>query len=252
MRRDRFLDAFARYLPYLRELALQQSGLHYDDANEAIGRCIKRLLVTKKYVEIEPSKLKAFLYATLRFDIKSYLRSEAKKKLDCARLPDPEQDFTADSKVKVNHAVLCEAIDKMDCPFCYLAWLNKYGACALCHTILPRNKQLQKEVIVMTEESLAVTFDFNTKIDVQNAIAKLTPYEQRLVLAIGMGNESLESFAELSDRHFTTIGRDWVRVKAKLQELLSDYAPGKLSKRGNSAFRKAVQSIEKTKENVPC
>lgn len=243
MRKDRFFEAFAEHLPYLRNVA-RKSGLNYDEADEVIAKCSERMLKIKKYLDIAPDKLKTFLHARIRFGVQHYKRDEAQRKIDCARLADPELNYLAESEVTIRHAVI-EPPD-VECPFCFSANLNEYGACAMCHTIVPSHRMLHREVIAFTQESLAVEFDFNQKIDVQNAIAKLTPYEQKLVTAFGLGNESFESFEEMSGHAHSTLARDWVRVKAKLQELLYEYSPEPLSKRGVNAFRKAVQSIEKT------
>ena len=119
----------------------------------------------------------------------------------------------------------------------------------MCHTIIPSHLRLQQKAVVVTEESLAVEFDFNKKIDVYNAIQKLNILEQKVVRAVGLGNESLEDFAFDNHLSKSSLVRIWVVAKAKLQETLREYAPEHLSKRGPNAFSKVMQSIEKQREN---
>lgn len=245
MRKDRFIKAFAQYLPMLRPVALHH-GVDYDTASEIVAKCFERMLKTKKYKIIEPEKLKSFLSNRIRREVQMHLRSEATLKMDCARLPDLDATHTADSKIHIANQIALEPITETECPFCFHANLNEHGACHMCHTIVPSHRRVQRDVVFMTEESLAVEFDFNTKIDVQNAIARLTPFEQRVVRAVGLGNESLESFALDLAVNKTYLVRTWLKAKAKLQGYLIEYAPNRLSKRGESAFRKAVQSVEIT------
>jgi hypothetical protein len=247
MRKDRFLEQFAEHLPYLRVIA-QKTGLDYDNSCEVVSQCFEAVLSAKRYTSVESSKLKAFLSKAVVFASQHHKRDELRRSIDCARLPDPDVSYMADSKVEVEHRFTLDAIDETECPFCFQANLNEYGACMLCHTIVPSHRRVQRNVITMTEESLAVAFDFNTKIDVQNAIAKLTPFEQQVVIAIGTGRETLDSFGEISTNGRMSIWRTWVEAKAKLQEYLSEYAPEGLSKRGENAFRKAAQSIEKARQ----
>lgn len=239
MRKDRFVEQFKTHLPYLRNIAMK-AGLDYDDANEAVGQCVTGLFNSKKYCIIEPAKLKAFLYARIRFTVQHYKRDEVNHKVECARLADPEFTYTADSKVNMSTVVALEPIVEVECPFCFHANLNEYGACHMCHTIVPSHIRVHRNTIVMTEESLAVEFDFNTKIDVEKAIARLTPFEQKVIRACGLGNESLESFALDTAFSKTTIVRVWLEAKAKLQESLSEYATNS-KHRSTESFRKAVR-----------
>jgi DNA-directed RNA polymerase specialized sigma24 family protein len=246
MRKDRFLEAYAEYLLYLHKIAAK-AGLDYDEASEVVSKCSESLLETKKYVAITPNKLKAFLHVAIRYAIQNYKRGEAMDNVNCARLPDPELTRLADSQVLITSVVpIIE--EETECPFCFKALLNEYGACALCHTILPSSRRRHRTVVQMKLESLSVEFDFNTKIDVQKAIARLTPFEQRVVFAVGLGNETVDSFGDISDSHRMRIWRTWAEAKVKLQEYLKEYAPKKLSKRGEGAFRKALQGIEKQQE----
>ena len=115
----------------------------------------------------------------------------------------------------------------------------------MCHTIIPANMRKQKTGYTLTQESLSVEFDFNTPLDVHNAVAKLTPFEQKVVKAGGLGNESLESFALDNHVSKSSLVRTWVIAKAKLQRYLREYAPHRLSKQPAQAFQEALQAFDK-------
>ena len=118
----------------------------------------------------------------------------------------------------------------------------------MCQTIVPSYTRIHRNVFTMTKESLAVEFDFNKQIDVHKAIKRLTPFEQKVVKAIGLGEETLESFGELSGKKRMTIWRTWLEAKVKLQEYLDEYNPKNVSTRSPLAFHKAIQHFENIEE----
>lgn len=243
MRRDRYVQQFAEHIPRLRKLAMQ-TGLNYDAANEVIGKCAERLLSQKKYVNITPRKLKSFLRTHLNFSIQHYKRDMGVQMETTARIPEPDERETEQNHTYVTHSCNLPPIEEQECPFCFQANLNQYGACAMCHTILPSERRLQRKVYSVSKESLTVEFDFNTSLDVQKAVARLTPYEQRLVRAIGLGNDSLESFAFDNQVSKTSLVRTWVLAKTKLQDYLKEYSP-KTKHRSPESFRKAIYACPK-------
>lgn len=247
MRRERYVKAYAEHLPYLRKIAMAR-GLDYDEANEVVGKCAEQLLKTKKYTSIQPSTLKAFLRTNIRFRIQDFKKAELIRSQAMARLPDVEEWWIDQSTVQVAHVHDLPPIEERECPFCFKANLNEYGACAMCHTIVPSHIRLQRAGVVYSKESLAVEFDFNTPLDVHNAIAKLSPLEQKVVMVVGLGNESLESFAFDNEVSKSSLVRIWVNAKEKLQVSLREYAPNHLSHRGTNAFRRALQRVEKQRE----
>lgn len=245
MRKDRYCEQVKRYFPSLRRIALR-AGLSYDDACDTVSQCNARILESRKYKMITPIKLKAFLHTLLRFGIQNFKRTEMLRDTQVARLPD-EYDGT-DSYVAVLTCLANSPGQNVECPFCFHASLNMFGACAMCHTIVPSYIRLPHIITQMTHESLACEFDFHTALDVQAAIARLTPFEQQVVTAVGLGNETLEGFA--ADTHYSTsmIFRTWMVAKIKLQEYLYEYDPEGVSKRGVNAFRAVLQQIEKQRE----
>jgi len=245
MRRDRFIEQFAEHLPYLRGI-IQQTGLDHDNTNDVLSKCSESLLDNKSYFKVTPNKLKAFLRTAARFNARSYKKIEGMQKQVIARLTDPESTPRTVDRVFISTKVDIAPVQERECPFCFQANLNEYGACAMCHTIVPSHIRTQRNTIVMTEESLACQFDFDMPIDVQKAVARLTPFEQRVIKAVGLGNESLESFADDINVSKSSLVRTWVEAKVKLQDYLHEYGPQRLSKRGERAFRVALQRIEKT------
>lgn len=244
MRRDRYLEQFTLFLPYLRNVAMKL-GLDYDEASEVIGICAEEMLSNKLYVERTPHKLKAFLRQHIRFAAKDFIKRKETRRIQEPRLLDSEQPGF-DSTVAVANVVLCDLVSERECPFCFHLTLNEYGACYMCHTIVPSHIRTQHNTITLSEESLAVVFDFNTRLDIQNAIAQLEPFEQRVVIAIGLGNETLDSFSDIYPQQRMRIWRTWIEAKGKLQELLQEYSSKRLSKRSQSDFYDTVKSLYKS------
>lgn len=227
MRRDRYLENFERHIPMLQKLAMA-SGISYDEACEVVSQCIEELLFKKKYVSVRPSKLKGFLRAHLRFRLKDYAKEQIAKTYKETRLPDLEDKTVPQHTVSVLHEIEVEPVTQ-ECPFCFRNDLNEYGACSLCHTIVPSYALVQRKYIAITEESLAVEFDFHTALDIQKAVSQLTLFEQRVVTAVILGNETLESFAFDSAYSRQSLTRVWATAKQKLQVYLAEYGSEGLS-----------------------
>jgi hypothetical protein len=227
MRRDRYLENFERHILMLQKLAMA-SGISYDDAREVVSQCIEELLFKKKYVSVRPSKLKGFLRAHLRFRLKDYAKEQIAKTCKETRLPDLEDKTVPQHIVSVLHEIEVEPVVQ-ECPFCFRNDLNEYGACSLCHTIVPSHVLLQRKYIAITEESLACEFDFHTALDIQKAVSQLTLFEQRVVNAVILGNETLESFAFDSAYSRQSLTRVWAVAKQKLQVYLAEYNSDGLS-----------------------
>lgn len=250
MRKDRYAEQFAEHMPGLRKIAMH-AGLDGDEADEVLSKCSENLLNNKRYTTIKQSGLKGFLRTAVRFEVQHYKQSELSRRKLTARLPDLDEGQDEKKTVEVIHTVNID-VQEIECPFCFKANLNEYGACAMCHTIIPSHIRLQRHVLVTTKESLAVEFDFNTKIDVHKAIARLNPLEQKVVIACGLGNESLESFALDSEVSKSYLVRIWGTAKTKLQDYLHEYADDNISKRGANAFRKALKGINSDKACPNC
>lgn len=245
MRRDRYFQQLEEHLPYLRKFAMS-AGLDKDEANDVLSKCLLDAVEKKKYVSIDPPRLKAFLRSTIRYGIRHFKETQLRERVSLPRLSDCAADLVDDepSSLLLTHTAELPPIEEVECPFCFQANLNEYGACSMCHTILPSSIVVQRKGYAYSLESLAVEFDFNTVIDVQNAVQRLTPFEQKVVKAVGLGNETLESFSGYNGRSLSSVGRTWMIAKEKLQDYLKEYAPKGLSKRGENAFRRALQRIE--------
>lgn len=237
MRKDRFLEAYPHYMNALRSA---MCNMDYDEAQDVLSLCITKMLKRKTYLCVKPDKLRSFLLTNVRFERLAFLKAKLQDENRTSRFPDSDTDAT---KVQVLTPVVEDLI--VECPFCFKANLNQYGACAMCHTIVPSHYRTNRNTIRMTEESLAVEFDFNKMIDVQNAVARLSPYEQEVVKAIGLGNESLETFADMQGINRQKLWRVWATAKVKLQGMLEEYAPESLSKRSQIVILRTFQRIEK-------
>lgn len=236
MRRDRFLKLHKDYAAMLHQKA--RHWLDYDDSREVVAQMTRRLLENKVYKRIAVTKLEGFLVRNLVFNVREFMKANANKPVSLDHVKD---SFPENSSVAIGYPVNMPLVE---CPFCFKADLNQYGGCALCYTIVPSHMTLHRKQMYLEELSLAVSFDFNTPIDVQRAIAKLSPREQMVVKAIGLGNESLESLSEITKQNGQTLWRAWLSAKEKLQESLKEYAEKPLSKRGEKAFSHALQVID--------
>lgn len=238
MRRDRFLKLHTEYASMLHKKARQ--WLDYDDACEVVAQMLRRIIENKVYKRVSIARLEGFLVKNLRFNIREFMKANGDKHVSLDHVKDA---MSESSTVTVGYPV---DLPLVECPFCFKANLNQYGACLMCHTIVPAHMSLHRRQMYLEELSLAISFDFNTPIDVGRAIEQLTPREQLVVKAIGLGNESLESLAALSGTGATSLWRTWLTAKAKLQESLKEYADKPLSKRGEKAFSHALQVIDLT------
>lgn len=115
-----------------------------------------------------------------------------------------------------------------------------HGGCKECHTILPSNAPIRRNILRMDEVSLAVEFDYAKQIDIQKALAQLTEREQTVVKAVVMGEESLASLSELTGISSPTLWRSWLVAKEKLQGFLREYAEGSCPKRPLDRIQRAL------------
>jgi len=241
MRRDRFVEQYQQYVPHLISYG-KKCGLTYDESNDVLGECIARMLKNKTYVSIEPPyAVKAYMHTAIYFKALEFRESATTKGQTTVRFPDPEIAGTDPEYVTVLNQFLSEII--AECPFCFIAHLNEYGACAMCGTIVPSHYRNAANVIRMTEASLAVVFEYDTHLDVRNAVAQLTPYEQMVVKAIGMGNETLDSLALSSNINRMALSRTWLKAKEKLQGLLHEYGQDSVSKHSKIEFQRVLESL---------
>jgi len=248
MKRERFLRALDKHIGMFRSFSVRYGrtrGIEYDLTQEALSLCMHTILHRKKYRLIKPYSFISFIKSAIRYKIRSHKRDADERNKTVVRLLDSDLDKDFDSVVLVTRFMNedYKPVEK-SCPFCHSAILNMYGACKLCHTIIPSVFHRKKQPIAFTKESLECEFDFNKAIDVHHAVSQLTLFEQKIVRAVGLGNETLDSFIELHGGNTTALWRTWVKIKEKLQTLLDEYSDGYLSKQGPKAFTRAMQTYE--------
>src|SRR5437899_3226735 len=88
MRRDRFLEQYPHHLKAMRKVA--QKTLDYDDADDAVSACIRKILSNKTYHKIEAAKLRGFLCSSVYFKRLEIARANRQRKLVMTRLPDED------------------------------------------------------------------------------------------------------------------------------------------------------------------
>jgi hypothetical protein len=212
-----------------------QKQLDYDEAEEEISRVINRILKHRTYKQIHVSKLKAFLGKAIYLQVTSVVLNQQHRTQTVTRLPEDSDLPYVFIETRYEEPVLVE------CPFCFRANLNQYGACAMCGTIVPSHYRTPQNTIRMDHESLAVEFDFNRQIDVARAIARLEPKEQMVVRLVGLGHETLDSVAELQPYTRDQLHTTWLKAKQKLQRYLHEYDERALSKKTPSEFSHALK-----------
>lgn len=239
MRKYRFLEQYPRHMDAMRKIA--RKTLDYDEADEAISRAIKKILRRRSYRKIQPGKLRSFLCtAALQSRMDQNATIETREKF-VSRFPDDNDVATLETEIEYEEKII-------ECPFCFQVNLTFTiygdGVCNMCNTIVPSHYRTPRNTIRI--DQLAVEFDFNKQIDVAKAVNQLSPKEQMVVRAIGLGNDSLESLEQFSGYERNDLWRTWGKAKAKLQELLSVYGENHRGKKHPDAFRRALEKAINT------
>lgn len=243
MRQDRFALLLEKYRPVF--IHRYEKKLGYDDASEVVGKLFSRMIRQRSYADIKTGEALKFLNKQGWWACRQFLNDKAQR---------PRQVITVNENEDmafIRHRLpdaqqRPDSLEGQPCPFCFVGSLSMYGACPLCHTILPTDHVSRRKVYTrLTKVSLAIDFDYDTPRDVAKALAQLTPVEQAVVKHFGMGNESLESLAEITRLNRMKLCRIWAGAKVKLQSYLLDYAHKTPVTGRKKSFRKALQMIEK-------
>lgn len=221
MRRDRFVAVLYSCIPAMRR-CIRKHRLDPDTVSDLVSDTITDTLAKKKYAQIK-TDCKAFLCRQTAYNAQEYKRQLTQRGKNMLHLVDDVSElerFYEDTDDT-------EDTEKT-CPFCHVALLNQYGACAHCHTILAnrirRGKELWREL-----EDLSVDFQYEKKSDVRKAVDRLPPLQQKIVRAIIMGNETVGEFVSESGYSAATIWREWRKAKLELTSYLADYSVHRLS-----------------------
>lgn len=235
MRRYEYDELAPKHLGAMRR-SLRSSGLDHDEINDIVSKAIVDFRAKKKFKKCTAAKLKMWLCQATRWGASAYKRKSANRAKYMTRLPEDVADFD------FLHVPVTDMMPVTECPFCFSGNLNEYGACKLCHTILPRDISGLKRRVSLAACSLAVTYEYEKQADVAKALARLTPLEQRVVKACIMGNETLEGWAEIEGVSKTSMWRVWAEAKEKLQGYLGDYVRSKARQKPLSTMRRALDA----------
>jgi len=82
------MEQHTKHLKAMRKVA--EKTLDYDDADEAVSACIKKILATKAYVKTTSGKLRGFLCTAVYFARLDISRAQRKHSSVFKRLPDNE------------------------------------------------------------------------------------------------------------------------------------------------------------------
>lgn len=230
-------DDFERLLPQ-HFAAMRQAALRfvhdYDDAQDAVSEATERFRRLKVYAKGNASALRGRLVQYARWAALNYKAKARGRSKHMSRIPEDTHEA-----LRVPTPVIEETTE---CPFCHKGDLNEYGACGLCHTIVPREIHMKRNGVVMQHMDLAVDFEYEKKADVAKALAKLTPLEQAVTRLVIMGNETLGSCAELLSTNPTNLCRVWATAKQKLQAHLLEYAEVRVVQKPARALKSALSS----------
>lgn len=221
MRRYQFAQTLAEHIPAMR-VAIRKHRFDHDTVSDLVQEVIAKALTDKQYQQTSnPRALlcKAMLYAAQHY--KRELSQRGKYMMHIVDSEDLTRTYEDSESLETDEA--------KECPFCFAGPLNQYGACALCHTVLPDParcpRQTWEEVYLLKQE-----VEYEKQTDVRRAIAQLTPLQQKLVKHVIQGNETLAEFAITEGVGTTAIWRELRKAQHELQAYLADYSVRRLVK----------------------
>jgi len=196
---------------------VSKTGIAYDDCQDILATVFDRAYRKKAYTRLSKAKAFSYLASRVYFAAHEFLRQEQNKKTRECFLPD-------DTESPLIRFVEEHTVPVTECPFCFQETLNALGTCSACHTACPSYAVLHRGTYSIETVSLALDEDVMQKTDINQAIESLNPMEQKVVKACIMGNESLESFAQIEALNRKTLWRIWVKAREKLTQKLAEYA----------------------------
>lgn len=216
MQQREFKHVVRQSLPKLKRL-LGKSTIGYDDCQDILATVLDRAYRKKAYTRLSKAKAFSYLESRTRFAAQEFLQADKEKNKRECLLPE-------DSDSPLIRFVESHSPPMEECPFCFNESLNDLGTCSLCHTACPSYAVLHRGSVAIEEVSLSLDVDLLKQADINIALESLSPMEQKVVKACIMGNESLESFAQIEAMNRKTLWRIWVKAREKLMQKLADYA----------------------------
>lgn len=231
MRKFRFLQALESELPNLRNL-LRARKLAPNDVDAILSDAVHGLVTRKDHNKFQAETLKASLRRAVLWQAHKYHRDNVLQAAREIPLADPDQVSGIDDMVMRDREM-----SEDECPFCHAATLNVHGACAQCHTIVPRSVPIPRPKQNMDELTSLPDYEMTT--DVKRALEDLPAHEKLVVEAVIMGNESLESLGALTGTEKTVLWRRCMSAFSKLRAALRAYKP---KHRDQNVFPNLVQN----------
>lgn len=232
MRKDRFERIIGSLIPSMRR-SVRRNRVSTDLVNDAVSEVIAECFEKNLYLKFNAAKVKGVLCRRTQWKLFEIRKREERRAKHVLRLP--EEEFN-NVEAQVTHE------DEITtCPFCHQGDLNMYGACVKCHTVLPSNLLGKRTVLSLEEVDLSVSFDYEKESDVKKALATLTDRERQIVQHFVLGHETLEGLAEMLGGSATSLWRQWLVARSKLQTALADYATLGLSEKRIKPFQAALK-----------
>lgn len=222
MRKATFLKAVAKYSHKVVK-GLCAGRIDVETANDAMQDAVVSLIDKKKYLalpyEAIDNRVYTYLKIAAKFQVMRFLKRlelENSFLVSVTNLNTNTEMPKDDYRPKVKEAT--------ECPFCHTGELNMYKACGDCGTIIGQGKRVSRVHESVDDEELFEWPNLDMQIDVRKALAKLSPFEQRLVNAVIHGTETVDGIANVTGGSERQLWRVYAAAKRKLQESLLEYA----------------------------
>jgi RNA polymerase sigma factor (sigma-70 family) len=201
-----------------------------DLAQDIVQDTVASLLENKAYTEFEGEETGSKSYSYLKAAVKHKLwhamrakESEASVFVPIEHLTEQERKEKGDVRTKEKYP--------LECPYCHDGELfehiykgkNFCTSCPECHTVLGRGKSVRQTVSI-EEDDIFEWPNLDLRLDVQKALAQLTPLERRVVEDIVYEHDTLEGLADSNGMGRATLCRIYVEAKKKLQNSLLEYS----------------------------
>ena len=225
MKRDRFVALLKREIPKA-ERRLRR-WYNKPEAHEIVQDTISHMFLKKTYASKTINA--AYLWQAVLWKSKEHLRRLKKEERMHVEWSEPIQNQGEPIEIERED---CER-DPQECPFCHTPdALNMYGACGICHTILPSEDSRARAASRIVSprfkvDDLSYTPHYELSLDVQRALDSLEPDERAVIQACIIGNETYQTLSAQVHVNRMKLWRCFLSAREKLEKSLKEYyVPG--------------------------
>ena len=229
MRRMTYIKAVLQYYkPVLK--ALRRGGRSKDTAEDALQESVTSVLANQSYARIETDRVDGYMFRYIRNGARNSMRNKMRevnreKEQFTPYVSSEEFTMKMQSLTGTFHYVERDSFrDPAECPFCHTEnALNQFGACGICHTIMPQGKT-EHDAFRLEDVEPISEGDLDCHVDIQRALEQLAPTERKVIEAVILNRETLEELAAQADISPASMCRVYAKAKAKLEDVLLEYA----------------------------